>query len=315
MSSFLFLLGRALCDEHVECGSLTFLSKTCTLYRFTAFGVPDENAAQDNYYVGYLPYQVDRPELTEADGLCVSGSAIETRRTTLSEYECADRCRASLLCTVFTYNENEKTCSLYDENSTLDPCPASFTKTYILFNLGKFTLRPNGFLKDEADLMADDSTLFFNDQSLAACSALCDDYFFCKSFRFDDAIGGCILFKSALYFLDNAVQESSDGKLYTYFSDFNYVPLPQGICVQSSSLARINDAALESCKGICELTTNCVSFAITADGDCKLYSSQDFSLPCIDVESETETVYIGECASISVMLNLIYPFLFEILSF
>jgi hypothetical protein len=101
------------------------------------------------------------------------------------------------------------------------------------------------------------------------------------------------------------MRESVNGDLYTYFSDFHYVPLPQGICVQSTALVTIRNAPLEGCKKVCDFTTNCVSFALTDEGDCKLYSNQDFSLPCAG-DAESETVYIGESIRHPLCLTIAY---------
>ena len=101
-----------------------------------------------------------------------------------------------------------------------------------MYSIGKFTLRENSFLKDEAGLSAKS----FSSKTLAECSALCDKYYTCRSFRFDDTALTCKLFTSEQYFTDVNATASADGELYTYYSDFLYVPLPQSFCVASTPL-------------------------------------------------------------------------------
>jgi hypothetical protein len=283
---------RALCDEHVECGSLLFAQLVCTLYRFTAFAIVTEAppSSLSPYYVGYQSFLVERQDFTESDGLCVSAgsSLLSSRATTQSVYQCADRCRADRSCSIFTYElTNKRNCVLYDSSAILFACSTSDTNSFVMYNLGKFSLRPSGFLKDEDSLPVKN----FSGKSLAECSALCDEYFLCRSFRFEDTTNGCKLFTSEQFFTSMAVT-STDGELYTYFSDFSYVPLPSSFCVAATPYVTVLDTQLEACKQICDLVEGCPSFEHTKDGDCDLYSTSDFSLPC--TADPDKTLYISK---------------------
>jgi hypothetical protein len=283
---------RALCDEHVECGSLLFAQLQCTLYRFSAFAIVSETPPS-SYYVGYQGFLVNRQDFTESDGLCVSAapaSSLSSRVTTQSVYQCADRCRADNSCSIFTYDlTNKRDCVLYDSSAILfAPCPNSVTaNSFVMYNLGKFTLRSSGFLKGESLLPFKN----FSGKSLAECSALCDEYFLCRSFRLKDTTNECKLFTSEQFYTDTEVT-SDDGELYTYFSDFNYVPLPSSFCVAATPYVTVTDTQLEACKKMCDLVDVCVSFEHTQNGDCDLYSTSDFSLPCS--ADLSKTLYISK---------------------
>lgn len=268
---------RTLCEQHVECGSLEFVSPTCTLFNkndFVNVSYDRINYQEDPHYIAY-GYFVDPGKEFHSTPLCIDNqndNLIYQRSTSQSKHDCADRCNAIKECTVFSYNYNTTTCKLFGELSSLETCvnePDS-TETFIMFTRGKFTQIESGScLQNENDLRF----IQFSNKNPLECMALCDKWFNCRSFRSEEQTGSCKLYESEQYTQECEVLP---GNLFIYYSDQFFSRLDENFYVGTNPITSIDDTPIEVCKTICNLVESCLSFEHTQNGNCVLYSSADF---------------------------------------
>ena len=270
---------RTLCDQHVDCGSLTFLTPTCNLYKKNDFvKVPqsDDTIARPPHFIAYSYFVDPSQEFHLASGLCVDDvdNFLMKRKTTQSEHDCSNHCNSDTDCAIFSYSNTAQTCILYSDKQALtkNVCDSDFT-TYVMFTRGKFAPMPDSCLKDEENLQ---ERIKFTRKNPLECMALCDKWFNCRSFRSDEMTGDCTLYERE-QFSSKDCPGSLSGLLFVYNSDYYFTRLDQNFCVGTNALTFIEDTPIEGCKSICEKYNGCISFEHTQNGLCVLYSSADFS--------------------------------------
>ena len=270
---------RTLCDQHVNCGSLTFLTPTCNLYNKNDFvEVPqsDDGIVRPPHFIGYSYFVDPSQGFHLAGDLCVDDvdDFLMKRKTTQSEHDCSNHCNSNTKCTIFSYSNFAQTCILYSDKNTLttNNCDSSFT-TYVMFTKGQFAPVLDSCLKDEESL---ESRIEFTQKNPLECMALCDKWFNCRSFRSDEMTGDCTLYEQE-QFSSKDCPGSLSGRLFVYDSDYYFTRLDQDFCVGTRALTTIDDTPIEACKSICEKYNGCISFEHTQNGLCVLYSSADFS--------------------------------------
>ena len=281
---------RTLCDQHVLCGSLVFMSHNCTLYNKDAFA--DISNISDSsrhapHYIGYSYFVDPDQDFTLANGLCVDSTSISitSRKTTLSAYDCATRCNSVSSCVLFSYKNDIDSCVLYGIDTQLTSDCTDKAITYVMFSRSRFAEKENACLKNE------ESTYRFSLKKPYECAALCDKWFNCRSFRIDEMSGICQLFESEQYSEDYCKGSSLSGKLYVYNSDYRFTRLDRYFCVTGVPIiSKIESAPIEACKSMCDKLSGCLSFQHTQDGSCFLYDSADFSGKCS--EDEERDLYI-----------------------
>lgn len=288
---------RALCEQHVQCGSILFESRTCKLYKKTSFAVVSNNYSSSNHYIDYNFFIDPAQEFIHASQLCVDqttnttvSNLLATRSTVQSVHDCAHRCNTERTCESFNYEEEEVlttdtnftqgTCSLFGTDSPLTHfCDNANTneELFVMFNRAKFTEAPDACLINE-----DIDYYTFEGKSIYECAALCDKWFNCRSFRFDEFSGRCRLFENEQFSKENCNDNNSvgDGKLFLYFSDYFYARLDSAFCIGSIAFAVIENAPIEACKSACDKHVDCLSFEHNQAGTCAMYSSTDFSGNC-----------------------------------
>lgn len=246
------------------------------------------------HYIDFRDFVDIDQDFVPAQGLCINdgdgkSTPISRRLTTQSAHDCAARCNNELDCALFTYNQNtESDCILYtNETSLKDSCSGIIETTFVMYTSGKFTELPGACLRDESD------SLLLTRKTIVECAALCNKWFNCRSFRIDQDAGECRLFEEEMYSLDLCTGDESLGDLYGYYSDSYYVSLSDRFCVASNSIIGevLENVPLEACKILCDASALCVSLEHNQEGDCALYSSSDFSIPC--VPTEDRTLYIS----------------------
>ena len=187
-----------------------------------------------------------------------------------------------------------KDCKLYEGDVTLvGSCTDENARVFVMYTPGRFT-DPRGdspekvCLKDEENLVP----VIRPQKLIIECAALCDSWFPCRSFRIDQDNGECRLYTEEQHSKDFCPDEAPSGDLFVYYSEFYFVRLTENFCVPSISRIGpiLEGIALEACKVICEKNSLCVALEHNQNGDCALYSSSDFSLPCND--DAQRTLYI-----------------------
>lgn len=274
---------RALCESHVSCGAITFFAQMCQLFAATSFAENNLESSEqsDPYYVDYRGFVDIEKEFVEAEGLCVdpgTAAILATRATVQSRFDCSARCNSLTDCILFTYNDDEKKdCVLHGPQSMLtSECDVSNKeKVYVLFTRGSFTRPSEG---EDAYLVNESEIVMVNGKGVVECATLCDDLFTCSSFRIDPKSGTCKLFDRADYLIGPSQNE---GELYIYYSEYYFVQLPSSFCVSTlASIAFVADAPIEACKLLCDKIDECIALEHDQDGNCQLYDSNDFSVPC-----------------------------------
>ncbi|GFH44128.1 hypothetical protein CTEN210_00602 [Chaetoceros tenuissimus] len=265
---------RTLCEQHVECGSLDFVSPSCRLYNkndFVDIRSPDSNS----HYIAYSYFVDPGQEFKGTNNLCIDDTDefLQKRMTTQSEYDCADYCNSIRECSMFSYSSNTTTCILYDSMSSLTSnCFDDDVSTFVMFTRGKFAPQINACLKDEESL----DSISFHLKNPLECMALCDKWFNCRSFRSNEISGECTLYESEQYSTAGC-PDSLEGLLFLYASDHYFTRLDENFCVGTEPITSIDDTPIEACKTICSRHGNCLSFEHTQSGACFLYSSADFT--------------------------------------
>ena len=288
---------KALCEDHSECGSMVFGNRSCTLYPRSGFSSVDEDVSLATpHFVDFKAFVDIEQDFVEAKGLCldlIEGTTpLSSRMTTQSSHDCAARCNEDFDCRLFTYNEvTSSDCKLYGDGVNLkDACSGNFATTFVMYTRGRFTESEDACLKDEA--RTNETILLPTRKNIVECAALCDSWFNCRSFRIDQDMGECRLYEQEQYSKDHCTGSEPSGDLYVYFSDFFFVRLTDAFCVASNSIIGeiLEDVPLEACKTICGKNVLCVALKHNQNGDCAIYSSSDFSLPCN--KNNERTLYI-----------------------
>ena len=143
---------RTLCDQHMNCGSVKFLSPSCRLYAKGAFA--DVASPPTNHYIDYSYFVDPSREFALVTDLCNAQDSddfpLTTCRIVISSYDCANHCNLMESCSIFAYNNNLLPCQLYGENAalTFSDCDTE-TETYIMYTHSKFIEKPGACLKSE----------------------------------------------------------------------------------------------------------------------------------------------------------------------
>ncbi|EJK72785.1 hypothetical protein THAOC_05646, partial [Thalassiosira oceanica] len=283
---------KALCEAHVDCGGLTFGLKSCTMFAMSGFvDVEASIPAERPHYVGFNAFPDVEQQFTRVDGFCIDGGEeIFRRKTIQSAHDCARQCNSRFECKVFTYHEGQP-CVLYNEKFELkDSCAGVSTSVYIMYTPGSFTLREDACLKEEAQ---DDKKEVLEHKNVVECAAFCEAWWNCRSFRSDSNSLECILYEQERFGTDLCEGDKPAGDLYVYYSESFFVRLTESFCVASNTIigSLLSDMPLEACKTICDKNPLCLALEHDENGNCALYKSSDFSIPCIS--SEKRVLYIN----------------------
>ncbi|EJK47670.1 hypothetical protein THAOC_33593, partial [Thalassiosira oceanica] len=297
---------KALCEAHVECGGLTFGLKSCTLFARSGFVNVDASIPEETpHYVDFKAFVDVEQQFTEVDGFCVDDEndtpvTIWARRTIQSAHDCARQCNSIFECKVFTYDKDQsRDCVLYGGSVKLkDSCSEVSISVYIMYTAGSFTERKDACLKKEAQ---DVNRQVLEHKTIVECAAFCDAWLNCRSFRSDLDSGKCILYEQERFGTDLCEGNEPTGDLFIYYSEFFFVRLTEKFCVARNSIIgdTLSGVPLEACKTICDKNVLCLALEHNEKGDCALYSSSDFSIPCIDTNKRV--LYIETYALINAL--------------
>ena len=270
---------QALCQSHVDCGSLVYsLDGTCRLYdtvSFLRFDCAIDHFTDDQrFMLSFQRFAFPQTAYMDASGLCNAQHAEDQQLTLPSVFECLDTCSNLPSCASARFHEATLTCTLY-ALAEVELCGTSTPEGdfYVAYAEPVFS--------ETETCLSGEPRYVFPRKSKEECAAVCDRYFDCTGFSLTQGFE-CLVYDTVVF---EECGENVTG--YRIHSDEQFTRLDNTFCVAAaSSLIELQGIPEEGCKRLCDDIELCNAVEHDSISRCRLYSSTDFSVPCTDTEMD-----------------------------